>query len=476
MTPTDLCYLSATEALRLFRARKLSPVELTEALIARAEKLNPKLKAFTYTYYDEALDLARKAEAKYARKDARLRPLEGLPIGIKDESEIAGKPTSSGSLILKDYVATETSVNNDRILKAGGIVIGRTATPEFSCAPYTHSKMWGISRNPWNPKFTPGGSSGGSGGALAAGFAPLCTGSDIGGSIRIPASTCGVVGYKPPYGRNSDDAPFNLDSYCHTGPMARSVADAILLQNIMCGPSPRDISTLRPKLRLPVSYRPIKGWKIAFSMDLDIYEVDREVVAHTRQALDVFRSLGATVEEVKLGWTQRHIDAGMTHLEHLFGAYLSGFLKKHRRVMTPYAIAFAEKGRRSKSVDFVNSMFAEAEMYATFGALMERYDVFLCPTTVLPAVSAGFDYSRDKLRINGKPVDPILGWCLTLPFNSLSRCPVLSVPTGRARNNVPTGLQIVGRTYCDADVFRAAQAYETAIGGWYGSPEERPQL
>src|SRR5581483_10478336 len=158
--------MTATEALAQFRARKLSPVELVKALIARTEKVQPKLKPFTFTHFEEALDLAKQAEAKYMKTGARLRALEGLPIAIKDESWIAGKPTSYGSLTAKDYVPEVTSINNERLLKAGAIVHARTASPEFSCASVCHSRLWGVSRNPWNPKFTPGGSSGGSGAAL----------------------------------------------------------------------------------------------------------------------------------------------------------------------------------------------------------------------------------------------------------------------------------------------------------------------
>ncbi len=191
------------------------------------------------------MDLARKAEAKYA-KGARTGALEGLPVGIKDESYIKGKPTSSGSLLMKDYVAEHTSPQNARILRAGAIVHARTATPEFSCAGYTWSRLWGVTRNPWNPAFTPGGSSGGAAASLAAGSSALATGSDIGGSIRIPAACSGVVGFKPPYGRNPDDPPFNLDFFCHTGPLARTVTDAILLQNVMSGPLATDISTITP--------------------------------------------------------------------------------------------------------------------------------------------------------------------------------------------------------------------------------------
>src|SRR6185295_6969119 len=169
MANLELCYLPAGEALRRFKARKLSPVELMRAVIACAEATQKKINAFTYTHFDEALDLARKAEARYMKTDGRVRPLEGLPVAIKDESYIKGKPTSNGSLIMKDYIGEHTSPMNERIMKAGGIVHARTATPEFSCAGYTWSRLWGITRNPWNTKYTPGGSSGGSGASLASG-------------------------------------------------------------------------------------------------------------------------------------------------------------------------------------------------------------------------------------------------------------------------------------------------------------------
>ncbi|HNB25566.1 MAG TPA: amidase [Alphaproteobacteria bacterium] len=478
MADLDLCYLSATEALEQFRARKLSPVELMQAVIARAESLKKKVNAFTFTHFDEALDAARKAEAKYGKAGARLGALEGLPVGIKDESFIKGKPTSFGSLIYKDFIAETTSPMNARVMKAGGIVHARTATPEFSCSSVTQTRLWGVTRNPWNPKFTPGGSSGGAAASLASGTSMLATGSDIGGSIRIPASCGGVVGFKPPYGRNPDDPPFNLDPYCHTGPLARSVADAILLQNVMCGPSPTDIASLRPKLRLPTQYKPIKGWRIAYSMDLGFYNVDKDVVANTRAALDVFRSLGATVEEVDLGWTLDALKAGVIHLNHLFGNQMAAYAKKHRKIMTPYAVDFGKHGSKSTAADFLWSMDVATRMYSTLGPILEKYDVLVCPTTALPAVRADFDPTLHEVKINGKKVEvwPIIAWCMTTPFNTMSRCPVLAVPSGHAANGVPTGIQIVGRTYCDADVFRAGMAYETALGGWYRGKKTRPAI
>jgi amidase len=475
MSSSDLCYLSADAALKAFKAKKLSPVELMQAVIERAELVEPTINALTYTHYDEAMESAKKAETAYAKGSAS-GALEGLPIGIKDESEIAGKPVSVGSLILKDNIATETSVGNERILAEGGIVHARTATPEFCCAGFTWSRLWGVTRNPWNPDFTPGGSSGGSSASLASGTSTLATGSDIGGSIRIPASTCGLVGYKPPYGRNPDDPPFNLDFYCHTGPLARSVRDAIHLQNVMCGPTPRDITTLRPKLVLPAEYAPIKGWKIAYSPDLGAFQVDPEVRKNTEAALDVFRALGATVEEVDIGWTPQILRSAMDYLEHLFGGYMSTMLAEHGDEMTSYGRAFAEKGLHSTSQQFVASLEVAGEMYQTLGPILEKYNLLVCPTTALASIPADFDPTTDEIKINGVSVDTGLGWVMTTPFNTMSRCPVLSVPSGFASNGVPTGIQLVGRTYCDEDVFQAGLAYETALGGWFDTPAKRPQI
>lgn len=473
MSDPDLVYLPATEALARFRAGTLSPVDLMQAVIDRAESQEPTINAFTFTHYDRALDQARASEARYAA-GRPLGPLDGLPVAIKDESYIAGEPTSSGSLLMRDFVPQVTSPVNQRILDAGGIVHARTATPEFSCAAFTWSRLWGVTRNPWNPDYTPGGSSGGSAASLAAGTSMLATGSDIGGSIRIPASACGLVGYKPPYGRNPEDAPFNLDFYCHAGPLARCVADTILFQNVMCGPHPQDIATLRPKLELPYDYPSVAGMKLAYSPDLGFYEVDAEVRANTEKALDVFRELGASVEEVDLGWEPAAFQVGVDYLAHLFGGYLAAEAEGRFEDLAPYTRRFLKSAGTSTSIDFVRSLSGAGEMYATLGPILETYDALICPTTALPAVAADFDETRTDLTINGKTVNPMLGWVMTSPFNTLSRCPVLSVPSGRSTAGVPTGIQIVGRTYCDEDVFRLAAGYEAAVGPWYGPGAARP--
>ncbi|MGY9010225.1 MAG: amidase, partial [Rhodobacterales bacterium] len=414
MSDNELCYMTADEAISAFKAKTLSPVELVDAVIDQSEKVNDTVNAFTYTFFDEARAKAKLAEKNYANGE-KTGDLEGLPIGIKDESGIKGQPLSKGSLIYKDYIAEDTSPVNQRVLDAGGIVHARTATPEFSCAGFTWSRLWGITRNPWNTNFTSGGSSGGSSASLASGTSTICTGSDIGGSIRIPASTCGLVGYKPPYGRNPEEAVFNLDFYCHTGPLARSVKDAIRLQNVMCGPSPKDIATLRPKLVLPYEYQPIKDWKIAYSPNLGCFEVDPEVEKNTLASLEVFKSLGATIEEVDLSWGPEVLEAGLAYLGHIFGAAMQDELERHADQLTPYARAFAEESLNSTPSDFLGSLDIAYQMYSTLGPILEEYNILICPTTAIPAVPADFDSTKDELKINGKDVNKMLGWCMTTP-------------------------------------------------------------
>src|ERR1700693_2005068 len=266
---SDLHYMSATEALKQFKARKLSPVELVQAVIDRATAVEPSINAFAQTFFDEALTQAKSAETRYAGGGKSPRALEGLLVAVKEEAPITGHKNTLGSLALRDMVADHTAVFVQRILDAGAIVHARTTTPEFACAPVTWSKLWGVTRNPWNAAYSPGGSSGGSGASLAAGSASLATGSDIGGSIRIPASFCGVVGFKPPYGRVPETEIFNLDHYCHEGPLARNVADCALLENVIAGADASDVGSIRPKLIIPDHLEGIKGLRLALSTNLN---------------------------------------------------------------------------------------------------------------------------------------------------------------------------------------------------------------
>ncbi len=474
MSESELHYLPAADALARFKAKTLSPVELMRAVIARAEAVNPRINAFTYTFYDRALDQAKKAEARYMKTDGRVRPLEGIPIVIKDETAIKGERTTFGSLVYKDNIDTYTAPPTERIFKAGAIMHARSTAPEFSCCAVTRSRLWGATSTPWNLAYTSGGSSGGAAASLAAGTTTLANGSDIGGSIRIPASACGVVGFKPPYGRNPDASPFNLDWYNHSGPMARTVADAALLQNVLVGPHPADIATLRQKLKIPGKLGDIKGWKIAYSIDLGHIPVDPEVRRNTLAAIETFRDLGCTVEEVDIGWDRRAKQAAWAHLSGLFGAWVNQLLPEHEDKLTDYALDFARRSRHVTLKDFMDGMAIEGEMYKSLGRILQKHNLLLCPTLAVPSVPTDIDFFAE-FKVDGVAIDPYLDWCMTYPFNSMSRCPVMSVPSGFASNGVPTGLQIVGRTFDDVSVFRAAAAFEKAKP-WLDTPARRPKL
>ncbi|MEM8839695.1 MAG: amidase [Pseudomonadota bacterium] len=465
MTPTDLCYLSASNALKAFKSRTLSPVDLMQALIARAETVEPRINAFTFKYFDEALEDAKRAEALFG-KGADHRPLEGLTMAIKDSGLIAGKPTSAGSLTTTEEPAKTTSVVNARILDAGGICHARTATPEFSCAAVTHSLRWGITRNPWNTDYTPGGSSGGAGAALAAGTSTLASGSDIGGSIRIPAGCSGVIGYKPPHGINPVDPPFNLDTYCHTGPMARSMDDIVLFQSVLSGNMAR--------YRALSTTGSLKGMRIAYSQNLGFFEVDQDVEAATLNAVRMLREAGAIVEEIDLQWNEVSLEAAQDHLTTIFAASIRDAIETSNAEVTPYTRAFVDRLKTLDPDAFYRSLLIKAQMIETFEDAMEDFDIMVAPTNARAAVPAAFEPARDSLEINGVKVDSALGWVMTYPFNILSDCPVLSVPSGFAHTGVPAGMQIIGKRGDEESVLRTGIAYEVEYGGFFGEGRRPP--
>jgi amidase len=468
----DLCYITATKAIAAFKKKSLSPVELLKALIARSKAVNPKVNAVTYDFFDRALKQAKEAETRYAKTDGRLRPLEGVPVGIKDFHPVKGEITTFGSQLYKNFRPDNTAPTVERLLDAGAIMHMRTTTPEFAHSSATHSPLWGITRNPWNTDYGPGGSSGGSGAALAAGMTTIADGTDGGGSVRIPSSACGLVGYKAPFGRNPVDREHPFETLMHYGPMARSVADCALMQNVMSGAHPADACTLRDRIDLPVKPTPpIKGWHIAFTMDWGYFEVDKEVQKNTRVALDVFRSLGATVEEIKTGWDWSILDAWMVHWEGLF-AGLAGELQPRHYEMDPFLVRVLERGLALSAARFYRANLVRGNMYKTLAPIFERCNVLVVPTLAVPAVKAEHSNADTEFRINGKKVYPYLGWQMTYPANLIHQLPAISVPSGHASTGVPTGIQIIGKTYDDLSVFQAAYAFEAANSWW----KRRPKL
>lgn len=470
----ELCYATATDVLARFRDGTLSPVEYLNALIQRAETTEPKINAFTATHFEKAMTHAQKAETRYAAKADDLGPLEGLPIAIKDEVDLIGEVVTQGSLYYKDNVATETHFAIQRLFDAGAYYHVQTTTPEFCSAGVTDSRLHGTTRTPWGLDYTCGGSSGGSGAALAAGSTPLATGSDIGGSIRIPAACCGVVGYKPPYGRNPDNTAFAYDMYAVVGPMGRSVADVAMMQNTLCGPHPLDNASIRPRYDLPLTHGSLKGKKIAWSMDLGYFEIDPHVRKNTLKTLEVLQDLGADLIEVNPGWSEEADRRVAVYLDHLFGGYMASVVATDPDLASNWGKYCVEANQRTTSEEFYAAYEMQAEMARSFGPILEECYAFICPTLGHHEIPAD-QYPWDEVRINGKTVDPLYGWTLCHPFNMLGRCPVLSVPSGIGGNGLPTGIQIVARHLDDVRVFHVGHALEQAAP-WLTTAQNRPAI
>ncbi len=474
MDELDLCYLPGHRALELFKTGELSPLDIVQAQLARAEAVEPRVNALTDTYAGEALAQAKKAEAVYASKSAIARPLEGLTLAVKDIHDIASKRTTHASLVWEHNVADTTNTACQRLLDAGAILIAKTTTPEFCSAGVTCSKLFGATGTPWNTEFTSGGSSGGSAAALAAGMTTLATGSDIAGSIRVPAACCGVVGYKPPYGRVPGTPPFNLDFYSQVGPLARTVGDCALMTNVMSGPHPGDIATLREDIDLPLEYPNVKGWKVALSPDLGFATIAPEVRDALLQTADVLRSLGASVDEIGLGWGPEVTTSAIAYLDHLFGRDLARSLEQYGDRLCDYNIYYGEKAGRSDAEAFLASYETAAAMYVELAPVLDTYDAMICPAVATHEVRADAK-PWETVTVGGCEIDTDFGWVLSHPFNMLSRLPVLAVPNGIASNGLPTGIQIVARSYDDARVFQLGRALERAVP-WLDCPARRPAL
>ena len=370
MSESELAYLTATDALALMRDKSLSPVEYLEALIERIERLEPTLNAVADRRYDEARVEAAGAAQRYASGTARA--LEGLPVAAKEEHPMVGRVWSQGSLVLADEIAPLDHPIIERIQNAGGIIHIRTTTPEFCCAPYCHSRHWGITRNPWNTEFSPGGSSGGSGAALAAGYAPLATGSDIGGSIRIPASLSGVIGFKPPWARVPALPPYNLDQYCHDGPLARTVGDVALLEDVISGRHWRDSAALPNPPQVTGAGSDVRGLRVALCVALGDWPLDEGVEANTRAAAAALAAAGAIVEEVTLPWTVDNVwAASQAHFATIMAAGIAAVDAAHGELLSDYTRAFAAEAN-APGLGFYEGLELEGQIWEPVGEIFER--------------------------------------------------------------------------------------------------------
>lgn len=457
MSDSALCYTPAVELAHLIRDKKLSPVEAVKNSLARIEEVNPKLNGFCFVYPEEAIEKAKAAERAVAAGE-RLGPLHGVPFAIKDLTPTKGKRTTMGSRIFEHHVPENDAIVVENLLRAGGIMVGKTTTPEFAYSSFTRSPLWGITRNPWKPERTAGGSSGGSGVAVATGCVPLAEGSDMGGSVRIPASMCGVVGFKPSFGRIPFEfLPSQFDFLSNHGPLARTVADAALFLSICQGPDERDASSLAPPLAVAVPPpSDIRGLKIALSIDFGYYRVEPDIVANTRDAVQALREAGATVDEVELGWTSAFTDAWYDHWR-VFQALLTAHhLAEWREKMDPNYVRLVEGGLRITALDYKRTEIVYTEAWRKLRPVLAEHEALICPTEAIspPGVERA-EHEFEGFDKEGR----YLGLDMTMPFNAL-KLPAISVPTGFDRDGLPTGMQIVGRRYDDLTVLRIAAAFE----------------
>jgi Asp-tRNA(Asn)/Glu-tRNA(Gln) amidotransferase A subunit family amidase len=453
----DLCFTPATELARRIARREISPVEVVSNALVRIDEVNGRLNCFVFVYPEEALALAREAEDRAARGALR-GPLDGIPIAIKDLTPTAGKRTTMGSYAYEHYVPEHSALIVERLQAAGAIMVGKTATPEFAYSSFTDSRLWGVTRNPWSLERSPGGSSGGSGAAVAAGCVPMAEGSDMGGSIRIPASWSGIVGLKPSFGRIPlDFLPTQFDTIHHVGPLARTVGDARLFTAAAAGPSDRDIMSL-PELDLsgPQSTG-VEGLRLALDVDLGCMAVDREVEREVRAAAAALADAGAVVEEVDVGFTSEYEQAWVAHwgvyLESIFGHVVPEYADR----MDPRLLRIMEAGRSMNAVEFKRLEFVRTEQWKKLATVLGRYDALLCSTMTQVARPVDEDDAAWQVeREDGKST----GLDMTAFFNYTSQCPAISVPAGWNGEQLPVGIQIVARRYRDDLALQIAATLE----------------
>ena len=465
MAEADLLYLSAQQAAAMIRRRKLSPVELTEAVLNQTERIQP-LNAFVTVLWDEARSAARAAEAAVMRGDA-LAPLHGVPVHVKDQVDTAGIRTTFGSAIFADNVPDREDGLIARLRTAGTILIGKTRLPEFGHKGLTDGPSFGTTRNPWDHSRTCGGSSGGAAAAIAAGVGPLALGTDGAGSIRIPAACCGVVGLKPTLGAVAWEAAIDaFSNYTYAGPITRSVSDAALMLSVLAGPSPRDPWSLNGPKALTLSPgligKDLSGIRIGWIGKAANPQLDPDMEANARASLAALAALGAHVEDVAepIDWIEF---PGRILYQGNFHVAMQKHLPQWRDKMDATLLAFVERGGKFSMADFRTAQFARTDLFRKIQTLFARYDALITPTLTRTALSADFDAANDEVVVNGvKCGITRLGWtAYVYPFN-LTGHPALTVPSGFAADGLPTSVQIVGRWGADMDVLRLGALLEQA--------------
>jgi amidase/aspartyl-tRNA(Asn)/glutamyl-tRNA(Gln) amidotransferase subunit A len=467
----ELAYTTVAELAGRIRRRELAPGEVLEATIGRIEARNPSLNALIYLDFEGARAAAREAE-RALMAGGPLGLLHGVPAAIKDLFDFKpGWPATFGGIpALRDFKLDTYCAFAERAEQAGAILVGKGNAPVMGFRGVCDNPLFGPSRNPFDTRRNTGGSSGGCSAAVADGLLTFAEGTDGGGSIRIPASWCGIYGYKQSFGRvpyiSRPNAFGGTDPFLFEGPLTRTVEDAALVLTAVAGYDPRDpLAIDRPEDFTAAVRRSIKGMRIAYSPDFGVFPVDPAVAEVVADAVGAFEQAGAHVEEVKLGiardqrelsdlWCRLIMPINVAGIEGLKAAGMDVLDD-----LPPEYREWLDRGYQLTALDIANDQAMRTEVFDAFQDVLGRYDLIVGPTlSALPVENGDDGNTVGPREVEGVAVDPLIGWCPTYLVNFTGH-PAASIPAGMAEG-LPVGMQIIGRRYADADVFAASAAFE----------------
>jgi Asp-tRNA(Asn)/Glu-tRNA(Gln) amidotransferase A subunit family amidase len=455
-----MAYCGAHDIRRAILAGETSCEAVVVEALDRAKSVQQSLNAFTIILDEEALETARRLD-RQDKAEAGL--LHGVPVAIKDMTPSKGHPTTLGSLTTGEGITDHDAVIVARLKAEGAIVIGKTTTPEFAFSSFTRSRRYGVTRNPWNLERTPGGSSGGSAVAVATGVVPLAEGTDMGGSVRIPAGACGVVGFKPSLGRiPMTILPTGLDTISHFGPLAASVADAALFVAATAGQHPADLLSLPGEFHLSET-KPagLAGVRFALSRDLGYCEVQSEVSDALQRTADELAQNGAEIVEISLPWTRAVYDEWAKPWNVLLASFPTAQSDEQLALMDPDLADWIRRSRALSGADLMRVDMLRKQMSLQLAEVFATCDALLCPTNAVeapPAEARDADYEVDT------PEGKFRAFDMAHAFNMVPALPVLSLPIGLTSSGLPIGMQIAGRPHANERLLALAGAIEAMRG------------
>ena len=459
----DISFTSAVELSHLIRRKAISPVEIVRATLERIEKVNPIVNAYVTVAADSALESARRAESAIMQGE-QLGVLHGIPVGIKDVIPTAGIRTTFGSKLFRDFVPSQDDLAVERLKTSGAIIVGKTNTPEFGCGGNTVNEIFGSTRNPWDTNLSAGGSSGGSTAAVASGLGPISLGSDLGGSLRIPAAFCGIVGFRPTPGRIPRyPNVLTFDDKTVQGPIARTVPDVALMLDAMCGcdrRTPVSLPALSTDWLEAIESRALRGLKIAWSDNLNLLPVAAEILEVAKKSLGVFAELGCEVTEDCPDFTGVRDEALVFRGLQYVALYREQLEERHfLSSLGPNMATAIRQGLNLTVKDVARAERHRSQLFDKVRLFFDKYDLLALPTVPILPFPVEWPY---PVEINGQPMATYIDWCFLTYAISMIPCPAISVPCGWSRSGLPVGLQLVGACRNDEVVLSAAAAFEKA--------------